>query len=681
MKHLLSIAPAIPALKLILTGVIVLSVSGFLSFILRRKEKVAAIVGSWGSVLGCAIAFPPALLGFLGLSGGTLSFAWRLPVGSLSFALDPLSSFFLVPLLLLSALAAIYSRGYYASGSRPGALGAYWLFFNLLAASMALVLLSSNAASFLIAWELMSVSSFALVAFDHESEASRKAAWTYLFAAHVGTAFLMALFILLDSDGSLSFISMSLEPGTKLASLAFLLALAGFGLKAGFIPAHVWLPEAHPAAPSPVSALMSGVMIKLGVYGILRVLSILGAPCAWWGWLLLGLGVASACLGALFALCQSDLKRLLAYSSVENMGIASIGLGLGVVGLAAGHTGLAALGFAGAFLHMLNHSAFKGLLFLCAGSVMHGAGTLKIDSLGGLLRRMPWTGSCFIGGSAAISGLPPFNGFIGEFVIYMAAFTGVLTFDFQLLAPSTLAIGALALTGGLAAAVFAKASGIPFLGEPRKPEAAHAHESPWSMRVPMLALLAACLLLSVLAPRLCLAMAPAISSLTASIDMDASQTASELSVAFKPLLAIGCMSCAMLLVFVLVSALRNSLPMGSVEDESCTWDCGYAAPTPRIQYTGSSLVQPLRDFLKPLARPFESLRAPFGAFPSVSSYSSVARDLFEDLLWRPLVKSAEWAFGKSHALQSGHLHFYILLIMAALGILLLWTFAGGGASL
>ncbi len=681
MQSLLHSAQAIPSLKLILTGLILLGVSGALSFILRRKEHVAAAVGSWGTVLGSALALLPSALGALGMASGSLSFGWRLPIGSFSVSLDALSGFFLVPLFILAICAAVYSRGYFSSGARPGALGAYWLFFNLLTASMALVLVSSNAVLFLIAWELMSVASFALVAFEHESSESRRAAWIYLFASHLGAAFLMPLFIVLDSDGSLSFASMSLAPGSRMASLAFLLALAGFGLKAGFVPTHVWLPEAHPAAPSPVSALMSGIMIKLGVYGILRILAILGSSCVWWAWLLLALGVVSGCLGALFALGQGNLKRLLAYSSVENMGIVSLGLGLGLLGLSYGHPGLTALGFAGAFFHMLNHSVFKGLLFLCAGSVMHGAKTLNMESLGGLLRRMPWTGSCFICGSAAISGLPPFNGFIGEFLIYMAAFAGVLTFDFSLLAPSVVVIAALALIGGLAAAVFAKSSGIAFLGEPRAPEAAHAHESPWSMRLPMIALASGCLFVAVLAPKILMALAPAVATLTGSLDMDASQMAVEFSVAFKPLLAIGSMSCALLLLFVVISIARSSLPMGSVEDEAGTWDCGYAKPTAKMQYSGSSLVQPLRDFFKAVTRPLESLVAPSGPFPTAASYSSKARDFFEDLLWLPMLKAASWAFGKSHALQSGHLHFYILLIMAALGLLLLWTFAGGGASL
>jgi formate hydrogenlyase subunit 3/multisubunit Na+/H+ antiporter MnhD subunit len=277
------------------------------------------------------------------------------------------------------------------------ALGVSWFFFNLLVASMALVVVARNGILFLVAWELMALASFFLVTMQDDEERVRDAGRTYLVASHLGTAFLLVLFIML-AGGTDSLDFDRFAAGSH-AGLLFILAAIGFGTKAGFVPLHVWLPEAHPAAPSHVSAVMSGVMIKTGIYGLVRTLTFLGPLPAWAGWLLVGVGVTSGVLGVLFALAQHDLKRLLAYHSVENIGIITLGLGLGLVGLRAGFAPLAVLGFAGALLHVLNHALFKGLLFLGAGAVLHGTKTRDMEELGGLLKRMPWTGPLFLIGA------------------------------------------------------------------------------------------------------------------------------------------------------------------------------------------------------------------------------------------------------------------------------------------
>ena len=271
----------------------------------------------------------------------------------------------------------------------------------------------------------MSLASFFLVMFDDEKESVRRAGWIYLVAMHLGTAFLLAMFLLLGQERRLAGFRAALGRARRRSGVLFLLAVVGFGTKAGFIPLHVWLPEAHPAAPSHVSAVMSGVMIKTGIYGLLRMLTLLGPPPAWWGWTLLGIGVVSGVLGVLFALAQHDLKRLLAYHSVENIGIIALGLGVGLLGISYGNPTMAALGFAGGLLHVVNHAVFKSLLFLGAGSVLHATGTGEIDRLGGLLKRMPVTGATFLVGAAAISGLPPLNGFVSEFLIYLGALAGL----------------------------------------------------------------------------------------------------------------------------------------------------------------------------------------------------------------------------------------------------------------
>ena len=302
-------------------------------------------------------------------------------------------------------------------------LGAYWFFFNGLAASMAMVAVAANGVLFLICWEVMALCSFFLVTFESEEESVQRAGWTYLVATHIGTAFLLVLFLMLGRQaggGSLDFDTFLAARGHMgaAADVLFLLALVGFGAKAGFVPFHIWLPEAHPAAPSPVSAVMSGVMLKTGIYGILRTLTFLGAPHLWWGWLLIATGLVSGIFGVLMALAQHDLKRLLAYHSVENIGIIALGLGLGVLGVAWRLPALAVLGFAGGLLHVVNHALFKGLLFMGAGSVQHATGTREIDLLGGLIKRMPWTGRTFLIGAVAICGLPPLNGFVSELLIY-----------------------------------------------------------------------------------------------------------------------------------------------------------------------------------------------------------------------------------------------------------------------
>ena len=352
---------------------------------------------------------------------------WPVPFGEFFIELDPLTAWFLLPTLLLSALSAIYGVGYLRSWQGRRSLGPVWFFYCLLVLGMVLVLVARNAVLFLVAWELMALASFFLVTFEHERESVREAGWIYFVATHLGTAFLLAFFLLLAREtGSMDF-DVWAEKGIHtqgLAGILFLLAVVGFGTKAGFMPLHVWLPEAHPAAPSHVSALMSGVMIKTGIYGLLRAFTFLGMPPLWWGWVLIGIGLTSGVLGVLFALAQHDLKRLLAYHSVENIGIIALGLGVGLLGMSTGSSMLIVLGFGGALLHVVNHALFKGLLFLGAGAVLHGTGTLEIDHLGGLLKRMPWTAATFLIGAVAISGLPPLNGFVSEFLIFFGAFKG-----------------------------------------------------------------------------------------------------------------------------------------------------------------------------------------------------------------------------------------------------------------
>jgi formate hydrogenlyase subunit 3/multisubunit Na+/H+ antiporter MnhD subunit len=399
-----------------------------------------ALVLAWLGRDRLAIAFAVlAVLAALGLSAGpTLgvllggeplarSWPWSLPGGALSFRLDPLAAFFLLTILVLASASAIYGAGYleHEIGRRP--LGPVILFFNVLVAALCLVATAANAVLFLVAWEVMTVSAFLLVSFEHEKEDVRRAALLYLTLSHVATAFLVAFFLLLGREaGSLDFDRIAagprLSPG--LSHLLFAFAIVGFGTKAGIWPLHVWLPEAHPAAPTHVSAVMSGVIVKTALYALVRGVTLLGPPHSAWGFTILLLGAVSGIVGVLYALAQHDLKRLLAYHTIENVGIILLGVGTGFLGLALGKKEVALLGFAGGLLHVLNHGIFKSLLFYGAGAVLRATHTRDLERLGGLGRLMPWTAATFLVASVAICGLPPLNGFVSELLVYAGLFGG-----------------------------------------------------------------------------------------------------------------------------------------------------------------------------------------------------------------------------------------------------------------
>ena len=488
---------------ILLLSCVILFCSAVLALLLSRMEKLASAIGCFGAMAACGLGLASAVKHLLEGSSHTLQFSWSVPYGSFSVGIDPLTSFFLIPIFFLCGLSALYGYGYLESYRGKKNLGVPWFFVNLLIASMVFVVISRNAVLFLMAWELMSLTSFFLVCFEDEQESVRQAGRTYLIATHIGGAFLFALFILLgQKSGSMDFQSFFGNETQSLAfkNVLFFLAVIGFGTKAGFLPIHVWLPEAHPAAPSFVSAIMSGVMVKTGIYGLLRVFSFIGIFPAWWGILLIGLGICAGVYGVLMALSQQDMKRMLAYSTVENIGIITIGLGTGLLGMSLENPVLIVLGLAGALLHVLNHSLFKGLLFLNAGAVLHATGTRQIDLLGGLLKNMPVTGFCFAVGSMAICALPPFNGFIGEFLIYFGAFQGGVSIQNNYSIVLFTLLGGMALIGGLVVALFCKAFGFIFLAEPRSEKAMHPHSIGFCMNFPQLVLAAACLFTGLFSP-------------------------------------------------------------------------------------------------------------------------------------------------------------------------------------
>lgn len=659
---------------LFLVGMGLTALGGVAALVCLRSERWAAIWGVGGAVGGCLLALPPTFRALLGAAPEALSLRWSMPGGAFSVALDPVSALFLVPTLLLSALAAVYGIEYLRPFRGHKSLGGSWCAFDLLVASMGLTLVARNGVLFLLSWESMALASFFLVTFEEERREVRRAGWTYMVATHLGTAALLAMFTLLAGRaGSFEFTALgraaAASPG--LSDLVFVLAVVGFGTKAGFMPLHIWLPEAHPAAPSHVSAVMSGVMIKTGIYGLLRVLLLLGSPPPWWGWLLVGIGVSSGVLGVLFALAQHDLKRLLAYHSVENIGIIALGLGLGTVGVASGRPVLAVLGFGGGLLHVLNHALFKGLLFLGAGSVLHGAGTREIDRLGGLLRRMPWTGAAFLAGAAAISGLPPLNGFVSEFLIYLGAFRTAAEAGSGApgVVPGLLCIGALALIGGLATACFTKAFGIVFLGEPRSGHAERAHEAGPTMLFPMGALAVGCAAIGLFPFWALRALGPTLHLVTRQPE---AAVEAALALAAGPLRMVALSAGLLLGALLALLCLRRLLLRGRPIEATGTWDCGYARPSPRMQYTASSFAQPLTALFRPVLRTRTHLTPPAGLFPRPGALATETPDTFREELFRPVFAGVERLLSRLRLLQQGRIQLYVLYVVLTLIALMAW---------
>jgi len=659
---------------------------------------LAALAGGKGSLGRGSVALAAVIgagagfaLGAIVLLSGT-SFAFSIPVllpmaGGLALQLDSLSAFFLVLIGLGAVPAAIYGFSYsaaYEDGS--ASLRMLGVALNLFLLMMSLVTLAGNVLTFLLMWEGMSLTSYFLVVTESENESAVQAGVWYAAMTHAGLALLLAAFILLMNGGSGAFAD--LRSGSALLPAAtrnviFLLAFLGFGSKAGIVPLHVWLPRAHPAAPSHVSALMSGVMIKMGVYGILRLaLDLLGGGPAWWGVLVLSAGVASALLGILYALMENDIKRLLAYSSVENIGIVFIGVGAGLLFGALGLQTAAALSFVAALYHALNHTAFKGLLFMGAGSVLHATHTRDMNLMGGLIKRMPWTALFFLIGAVAIAGLPPLNGFVGEWLLFQSLLPGLSISQPVVAALMTIAVGSLALTGGLAAAGFVKAFGIPFLAIPRSDEAAHAHESPLSMRIGMSLLVLACVLLG-LTPTAVLPILGRVVARIGGMPAVTPQFSGNLFLQMPEgftrisptLVAFG-----LLIVLALAPLVMAALRVNRRLRVSDTWGCGRVGQTPRMEYTSTSFAEPLRRVFAELYRPTKELTVDFHPdskyFVQAIEYKSDIRSWFEEFLYTPLLNVTQWISLRVRRLQSGSIHgyaAYLFIMLLLMLVALLWT--------
>ncbi|MGH9485263.1 MAG: proton-conducting transporter membrane subunit, partial [Terriglobales bacterium] len=483
------------ALNLILIATALAALSGVPGLLCAPEGRGGQRLAALGMVLAAAFGWTGA--GMLLWSAPAAERLVKIPsvlmTGGLSFGVDGLSAVFLVPIFGLGALGAVYGLDYWSQTRHVRNGRKLRLFWGIAVSAMAVVTVARQSFAFLAGWEIMAVAAFMLLSTEDQDPAVRRSAWLYLIATHLGTLCLFAAFALLrGASGGYQFVQLRVDQtGLGILYAIFFLALTGFGLKAGIMPLHFWLPGAHANAPSHVSALMSGVVIKMGIYGLLRITSLLPQPPLAWGAVVLALGAVSGVAGVLYALAQHDLKRLLAYHSIENIGIILLGLGLALVGRTLHRPIWVVLGLSGCLLHVWNHGLFKALLFLGAGSVQHATRTREIDRLGGLARRMPWTAGLFLVGAVAICGLPPLNGFVSELLIYLGLLRTMGGGEAAWL-PAALGLPVLGLIGALALACFVKVYGVIFLGAPRTEVAVDAHEAGIRMLVPMALLALAC---------------------------------------------------------------------------------------------------------------------------------------------------------------------------------------------
>ncbi|BCK88495.1 hydrogenase-4 component B [Sideroxyarcus emersonii] len=589
--------------------------------------------------------------------------------------LDPLSGFFLILLGGASLGVSLFSAGYFRTMA-GGTLGLLCLEYHLFLAGMTLVLLADDAYMFMVAWETMALSSYFLVTTDHAIPDIRKAGYLYLLIAHVGAIAILLSFGVMQGGHGIGAYTFDAMRGAQLStfwsSAAFLLALFGFGAKAGVLPLHVWLPEAHPAAPSPVSALMSGVMLKTAIYGILRVtFDLLGTQLWWWGVLALALGLLTAVFGVMFAAVQGDMKRLLAYSSIENIGLLLVGIGLTIIFHVYGKNTLAALSLTATLYHSLNHAMFKSLLFVGTGAILHATGERNMGRLGGLIHRMPWAAMLMLVGVLAIAGLPPLNGFVSEWLLLQAFLLspGLPNSYINMLVPVAAAV--IALAAALAAYVMVKFYGVIFLGQPREKVLEHAHDAGNWERIGMAWLALVCVALG-LAPVFVVQQIDLVSRMligsglgNAAANWVFLAPVDTERASYSPLYFLLAVLAVMLLTTVLVRRLYH----GRVR-RSPPWDCGFPAQTARMQDTAEGFGQPIRRIFEPFFRIERNVPSPFDTHPR---YHGQSDDRLWYILYLPVKQLTERLSSLTSLLQHGRIHLYLTYTFATLLVLLVFV--------
>jgi hydrogenase-4 component B len=663
------------AIDWILAGVALWIVLGMVG-ILRPHSFfiVARVLFPLGAAVGLLLAIAAAVAMFAGAQVAVLPLG--LPGLPFHLRLDALSAFFLFLLGSTAAGISVFASGYFrqGEGTPPGLL---CLLYHLFLASMAMVMLADDAYVFMVMWELMALSSFFLVTANHLIPEIRRAGYLYLLIAHIGAlAILLCFGVLQANTGDYTFDNMRAQPLTHTwGSIAFLLALFGFGAKAGILPLHIWLPEAHPAAPSPVSALMSGVMLKTAIYGLLRIcFEVLQTQLWWWGVLALVIGLVTALFGVVFAAVQSDMKRLLAYSSIENIGLLLVGIGLALLFTGYSMSAMAALALTAVLYHALNHAFFKSLLFLGTGAVLHATHERNLGKLGGLLRYMPWVGWLVLTGALAAAGLPPLNGFVSEWLLLQS-------FLFTLGLPSTfvnnlvpVAAAGVALVAALGGYVMVKFFGVIFLGQPREPGLTRSHDPGAWERVGLVWLAAGCVLLGLLPAQVITLIDPVTRILVGNgigrevaahgwvfLAPVAPERAS-----YSPLLFLLLVSGSFALAFVLVRRLYH----GRIR-RAAPWDCGFPLLNARMQDTAEGFGQPIRQVFEPFFRIERHLPDPFDRAPA---YHLVASDHFWHWIYLPIARLVEATSRLIGRLQQGRISTYLLYSFITLLVMLVLVF-------
>lgn len=646
-------------MSMFLLGMAVILAGGVAQFFTAEKNKglIVSIFTGLGAALVTIDSFRVL---FSGVESGT-GFLNR------GIALDGLSAFFCVIIALISFAAVLYSSSYMRMyEGKNMSMASHFFFLPVLTASMLAVTVSRDAVTFLVSWEIMALSSFFLVIFENEKKDVLDAGIYYLVMSHVSVVLLMAGFAL-AGGGGLSFHSIMTEAGRhpETALTAFIFMTLGFSIKAGIVPLHTWLPLAHPAAPSHISGLMSGVMIKLGIYGIARLIILFPAAAMKASYYLLAAGLITALLGILYALSQRDIKRVLAYSSIENTGIITAGLGLGLIGMNMGKPYMAMLGFAGAFMHVFNHSVFKSLLFFGAGSVYMKTHTRDMEHLGGLANKMPVTAGSFLAGSAAICGLPPLNGFAGEFLIYLAMIEAARLGAAGAGAAGVISLAALGFAGAMAIICFTRMYGIVFSGAARS-EKANVEKGEDKTQSVIIAGLGILCLAAGIFPQI--VFKPAISAVLCLAMIDpaaAMEQLNRLSAIFLILPAVA----------VLVLLVRKALLAGRVEKQA-TWGCGYDKPNPKMQYTAYSYAEPFLKLAEPVTGKQKEETEARGLFPEQVSYKSRYFDLVERALIKPGAAALERLLKLFTWIQSGSMQRYIIYGLIFLLLSIAWVLAG-----
>ncbi len=637
----------------------------------RDRGLVAKVMFPLGALVGVVVGI--TALGFLGDSAETAVLVIGLPTLPFHLRLDDLAAVFALLVGFASVGISVYAAGYFrkSEGTMPGLL---CLEYHVFLACMLMVLLADDAYAFMVAWEGMALSSFLLVTTDHRHEAIRSAGYLYLLIAHVGAiAILLSFGVMTGGAGDYTFAGMRAQELSPFwASAAFLLALLGFGAKAGLVPVHVWLPEAHPAAPSPVSAMMSGVMLKTAIYGLLRVsFDLVGTPLWWWGVVAMTVGLVTALFGVLYSTVQSDMKRLLAYSSIENIGLLAVGIGLALVFHAFRMEALAVLSMTAVLYHCLAHAGFKSLLFLCTGSVLHATKERSLGKLGGLIHRMPWVAWLALAGVIASAGLPPLSGFVSEWLLLQAfLFSPGLPHSWlNMVVPVAAAV--IALVAALAGFAMVKFYGIIFLGQMREPNLKDAHDAgPWE-RGGLVWLTVLTLLLGVLPSTVIGLLDAATTQLLGAGLSDKVQQygwwmlapISEDRASYQPLVFLLTIVASVLLGRWLVKRfyhgrLRRSQP----------WDCGYVFGGPRAQDTAEGFSQPIRRIFEPMFRMERH-------FPTIRDekpwYSVKIEDHFWHWLYLPAARLVQWLSGIIVHIQGGRIAVYLMYSFLTLILLLL----------